>query len=199
MTTDKKTQNQLLVGAIAIGLITGASTFAIANEIKTPETRTVSKTSTVTDTTTEPKLVTKTERKTYTETPAPRTVTETQVARSADRSELPQNANDSSANSNTTSPEAPAPQPTNTAAQNSSSGAAECIAKYESGGNVNAVNPASGASGKWQFLDSTWQSVTGLPGKASDYPESVQRQAFDKLWAGGAGSSHWVTAGKCGY
>lgn len=197
MTTDKKTRNQLLAGGIAVAIITGAATFAGTTTLQEPEVK--NHTSTVTDTTTEPKLVTKTERKTYTETPAPRTVTETQVARSSNRSELPQNADESSAESNTTAPEAPAPQPTNTVAQSSSSGAAECIAKYESGGNVNAVNPASGASGKWQFLDSTWQSVTGLPGKASDYSEAQQRAAFDKLWANGAGASHWVTAGKCGY
>lgn len=61
----------------------------------------------------------------------------------------------------------------------------------ESGGDITAENPTSTASGKWQFLDSTWHNVTGLSGSASDYPESVQDQAAAKAWAGGAGCGHW--------
>src|SRR5690606_11154838 len=43
----------------------------------------------------------------------------------------------------------------------------------ESGGSLTAQNPSSTASGKWQFLDSTW---AGFGGYASAYlaPESVQ-------------------------
>ena len=60
----------------------------------------------------------------------------------------------------------------------------------ESGGNIRARNPSSTASGKWQFLDSTW---AGFGGYASAYlaPESVQDAKARILWAGGAGCSHW--------
>lgn len=61
----------------------------------------------------------------------------------------------------------------------------------ESGGSLTAENPNSTASGKWQFLDSTWHSVTGLPGSASDYSEAQQDAAARAAWAGGAGCSHW--------
>jgi len=61
----------------------------------------------------------------------------------------------------------------------------------ESGGSLTAQNPVSTASGKWQFLDSTWRSVTGLPGSASDYSEAQQDAAAAQLWDGGAGCSNW--------
>ena len=73
-----------------------------------------------------------------------------------------------------------------------------CIRNAESGGNYRAENPTSSASGAWQFIDSTWESVTGLPAPASSYPRQVQDAAFRKLWAGGAGAGHWVTASRCG-
>jgi hypothetical protein len=92
-----------------------------------------------------------------------------------------------------------APQP----AQNNpqpvvqSGGAAACIRHYESGNDYSAQNPASTASGAYQFLDSTWQSVTGLSGRAKDYPPATQDSAFQKLWAGGSGRSQWVTGYHC--
>lgn len=60
----------------------------------------------------------------------------------------------------------------------------------ESGGSLTARNPSSSASGKWQFLDSTW---AGFGGYTSAYlaPESVQDAKARALWAGGAGCSHW--------
>ncbi len=73
-----------------------------------------------------------------------------------------------------------------------------CIRQAESGGNYQAENPTSSASGAWQFIDSTWESVTGLPAPASAYDRATQDAAFLKLWAGGAGSYHWVTAEGCG-
>jgi hypothetical protein len=65
-----------------------------------------------------------------------------------------------------------------------------CVMYRESGGSLTAQNPTSTASGKWQFLDSTW---AGYGGYASAYlaPESVQDAKAAALWAGGAGASHW--------
>ena len=73
-----------------------------------------------------------------------------------------------------------------------------CIREAESGGDYRAENPVSSASGAWQFIDSTWESVTGLPAPASAYSRKVQDAAALELWAGGAGAGHWVTAGACG-
>jgi muramidase (phage lysozyme) len=60
----------------------------------------------------------------------------------------------------------------------------------ESGGNITAQNPTSTASGKWQFLDSTWGGYGGYA-KARYAPESVQDDRARQLWAGGRGCSHW--------
>lgn len=76
-------------------------------------------------------------------------------------------------------------------------GIAACIRKYESGGNYRAQNPSSTASGAYQFLDSTWQSVTGLPGRAMNYSPAQQDAAFWKLWNNGRGASQWVTSPMC--
>jgi glucan-binding YG repeat protein len=78
-------------------------------------------------------------------------------------------------------------------------GIAACIRKYESGGNYRALNPSSGASGAYQFLDSTWRAVTGLSGKAMNYSPAQQDAAFYKLWNNGRGANQWVTAPMCGY
>lgn len=60
----------------------------------------------------------------------------------------------------------------------------------ESGGNIRAQNPTSSASGKWQFIRSTW---AGFGGYSEAYlaPESVQDAKARQLWAGGAGCGHW--------
>ena len=70
------------------------------------------------------------------------------------------------------------------------------IAQRESGGDIHATNPSSGASGKFQFLQSTWDSVApaqyqGQP--AANAPESVQDAAAQKLYDE-VGASQWVTA-----
>src|SRR3990172_7622291 len=60
------------------------------------------------------------------------------------------------------------------------------IAQDETGGCANPYtckNPYSSASGKWQFTNQTWTSVTGLPGPASAYPPAVQDAAAQKLYA----------------
>jgi LysM repeat protein len=76
---------------------------------------------------------------------------------------------------------------------------AACIRQHESGGDYQAENPSTSASGAYQFVDSTWRSVTGLAPPASDYSKATQDRAFAELWDGGAGAHHWVTADECGY
>ena len=66
----------------------------------------------------------------------------------------------------------------------------DSIVQRESKGDPNAVNPSSGAGGKYQFLPSTWSGHGGYA-RAEDAPESVQDERFSEVWAGGAGSSHW--------
>ncbi|AYX90991.1 transglycosylase family protein [Staphylococcus cohnii] len=70
------------------------------------------------------------------------------------------------------------------------------IAQRESGGDLNAVNPSSGAAGKYQFLQSTWDSVAPDEYKGqspTEAPESVQDQAAMDLYES-EGASQWVTA-----
>lgn len=86
--------------------------------------------------------------------------------------------------------ETPAPQPVS--AQGACGGNLPpcCVMMRESGGNPTAVNPSSGASGKWQFMPSTWANYGGYPTAASA-PEAVQDERAAQLWAGGAGAGHW--------
>lgn len=64
----------------------------------------------------------------------------------------------------------------------------------ESRGNIHAQNPRSTASGKWQFLDSTWGRHRGYA-KARHAPEWVQDERARHLWNGGRGCSHWSACG----
>ena len=50
------------------------------------------------------------------------------------------------------------------------------IAQRESGGNIHAVNPTSGAAGKYQFLQSTWDSVA--PAKYKVYHQQMLLKVF---------------------
>lgn len=70
------------------------------------------------------------------------------------------------------------------------------IAWCESRGELTVINPRSGASGKYQFLRSTFLAVTGLPGNAGDYPEAVQDKAFDALFAA-RGTRPWLASRGC--
>jgi hypothetical protein len=92
----------------------------------------------------------------------------------------------------TTAPPAPAPAP---AAEPSSGRCGgdlpPCyVMMRESGGSLTAQNPSSTASGKWQFLDSTWAGYGGYS-SAWQAPESVQDAKARQLWAGGSGCGHW--------
>lgn len=51
-------------------------------------------------------------------------------------------------------------------------------------------NSSSSASGKWQFVDGTWDGYGGYD-SAADAPESVQDEKAADLWDGGNGCSHW--------
>lgn len=69
-----------------------------------------------------------------------------------------------------------------------------CVMMRESHGDPGAVNPSSGASGKWQFMYATWNHYMGYETAASA-PEWVQDAKARELWAGGAGASHWAGNG----
>ncbi|WP_204174308.1 MULTISPECIES: transglycosylase family protein [unclassified Staphylococcus] len=72
----------------------------------------------------------------------------------------------------------------------------QAIAQRESGGDLKAVNPSSGAAGKYQFLQSTWDSVAPSEYKGvspTEAPEHVQDAAAVKLY-NEVGPSQWVTA-----
>jgi LysM repeat protein len=79
------------------------------------------------------------------------------------------------------------------------SGFEACVIARESGGNPQAVNPASGAGGLFQFLPSTWASLGfagTYPGGAQTAPASVQEAAFAKLYAA-AGPAPWAPYDGC--
>lgn len=61
----------------------------------------------------------------------------------------------------------------------------------ESGGSITAQNPNSTASGKWQFLDSTWGGYGGYS-EAWMAPEHIQDERARQVYAGGRGRSQWM-------
>lgn len=60
-----------------------------------------------------------------------------------------------------------------------------------------AQNPTSSASGAYQFIDGTWEWVTGLPAPARAHPPAVQDAAFAELYDGGRGAHHWDPSRSC--
>jgi hypothetical protein len=73
----------------------------------------------------------------------------------------------------------------------SSCGFPDYIVQRESGGNYKAENPTSTASGKYQFLDGTWNGYGGYT-HASDAPPAVQDAKACQVWDNGNGASHWA-------
>jgi hypothetical protein len=106
--------------------------------------------------------------------------------------------------------QAPAPAPAQSSAPSGGTAAAaasgpvqvsggafqQCVIRAESGGNPDAQNPSSTASGLYGFLDTTWEAVTGTPGPARDYSVAEQTAAFDKLYAED-GTAPWSAYDGC--
>lgn len=64
--------------------------------------------------------------------------------------------------------------------------------------------PTSTASGKYGFLDGTWDGLDGVKengfkgySRAMYAPESVQDEGFAILWNGGKGAGHWAASKHC--
>lgn len=96
---------------------------------------------------------------------------------------------------------------------------ARCVADRESGGSPHARNPASSASGKWQFLDAQWRHGLaymvrarlvehGVPWREARrirvqlhatpihrWPERLQDVAFAAVITTPGGWRHWHLAG----
>jgi hypothetical protein len=95
------------------------------------------------------------------------------------------------------SPAAPAaPVASTTVSTSGVSGFEACVIQRESGGNAQAQNPTSTASGLFGFLSSTWTAVTGLPGPARAYSVATQMAAFAKAYAQ-MGASPWAAYDGC--
>ena len=85
-----------------------------------------------------------------------------------------------------------------TPAASGSGSVLSAIRECESGGDYRAENPNSTASGAYQFLDSTWQTLDAAQGysRAKNAPKSVQDAAAQELYAQ-AGTSPWLASKSC--
>jgi septal ring factor EnvC (AmiA/AmiB activator) len=69
----------------------------------------------------------------------------------------------------------------------------EAIVMCESGGNLRAVNPSSGAGGAYQILPSTWRAYGGK-GRPQDASKAEQDRIAAAIWRD-SGPSAWVCKG----
>lgn len=81
------------------------------------------------------------------------------------------------------------------AAEAPQAGPLDAIAQCESGGDYRAQNPHSSASGKYQFLDSTWRAMGGT-GKARNASPAEQDMRAQKLLAQ-QGTAPWNASRHC--
>jgi hypothetical protein len=84
-------------------------------------------------------------------------------------------------------------------AHNPPSGFLACVRRHESGGNYQAENPVSTASGAYQFLDSTWRTMSARAGHsgwghAASAPPAVQ-DAVAQYTVNSGWSSAWNGTG----
>jgi nucleoid-associated protein YgaU len=72
------------------------------------------------------------------------------------------------------------------------------IARCESGGSYTAQNPSSSASGKYQFIDSTWRAYRGdsSAARAKDASPAEQEAAARRLYAA-QGTTPWNASKSC--
>lgn len=72
------------------------------------------------------------------------------------------------------------------------------IARCESGGSYTAQNPSSSASGKYQFIDSTWRAYRGssTAARAKDASPAEQEAAARRLYAA-EGTTPWNASKSC--
>lgn len=72
------------------------------------------------------------------------------------------------------------------------------IARCESGGSYTAQNPSSSASGKYQFIDSTWRAYRGSSSaaRAKDASPAEQEAAAQRLYAA-QGTTPWNASKSC--
>lgn len=79
---------------------------------------------------------------------------------------------------------------------NASADTLDEIVKCESGGNIRAQNPTSSASGKYQFIDSTWKAAGGSTKRAKDASEAEQDRVAARVFAA-QGSAPWNASRSC--
>lgn len=86
----------------------------------------------------------------------------------------------------------------NAATTSSASSTLAKIKACESGGNYQATNSSSGASGAYQFLNSTWRSLSASAGyaTAASAPAPVQDAAAVELY-NAQGTSPWASSSGC--
>jgi hypothetical protein len=67
------------------------------------------------------------------------------------------------------------------------------IVECESGGDYDAENPSTSASGAYQITDATWQAYGGQTQSAADAPKAAQDRVAAKIYDQ-AGPSQWTCA-----